>query len=407
MAVTVRSVFETVGKDLKVDRALAKRVHDYQVGFRNLNQDHIAFFGSNLLGVHPLRFRPTDREDWFNEVLDIDELDVEDGIAESPYISDDWKRASDAMNLSCVWLLHKVHHSSLTAKEKHSLSLDILLVLQYKFLGSLMAHYFPYPADEAVALATYARLSRKYALKVAGSWGNLLDTRAEDLLLPRSIHYRTVIDFNVDKDIAYMVNDIQGRLREIVKSMTKVFYDVKKEGGKIASDSIVDNIQGEQIIRDRTRQYTTWIRYAHTVVNDRNSWVRDELVNVITDAIHTMPPKQFTEVLNWMALNSNTAFKDKIETLISETLIYAFNLMQQNRTTFAKAGGVTPMLAKLRALYMASRMSDPTLLLTKSLSEEIVTAAVKTRNNSVIASLRTALQMYIVVRTMAMSYYQN
>lgn len=359
------------------------------------------------MGVHPMRFRSTDREDWFNEVLDIDELALVDGISEVPSIDDDWKRAKDVMNLSCVWLLHMIHKSRLTAREKEQAGLDVLLVLQYKFLGSLMGWYYRYPADEATMLAAYARLSRKYALKAAGSWSRLLEQRAQDILATRSIHYQTFVRFDRDTAIIYMVSDIQGRLREIVKSMTKVFYQVKAEGAKISTDNAVDHIDGQAIVKDKSRNYSTLIRYAHTVVNDRNSWVRDELVQVVTDAMHTMPPRQFVEVLQWMALNRNSAYQRKIETLISESLIYAFDLMYSNRSVYAKSSGTMPLLAKLRSLYMASRMSDPTLLLTKELSEEIVKAAVKTKNSSVIASLRTAVQMYIVLRTMAMNYYQN
>lgn len=409
MAVTISSVFDEVTQDVVVDAKLAKKIHQYQVGFVNSNPDHVAFFGGNLMGVHPMRFRTSDRENWFNEVLDIDEMALVDGIAQVTSIDAEWKRANDVMNLSCVWLLHAIQKSTrLSHSQKEKACLDVLLVLQYKFLGSLMAWYYRYPADEAVMLEAYARLSRKYALKVAGSWSRLLEQRAKEILSPRSIHHKTFMQFQRDKDIIYMVTDIQGRLREIVKSMTAVFYQVRDEGARIMSEkSMETNLDGEVALKDKSRNYTTLLRYTKAVIDDKASFVRPELTRVITDAMHTMPPKQFTEVLEWMSVNHRGKEAERIDKLVDETLIYAFNLIDKNRGLMSKTTGITPLLTKLRSLYMASRMSDSTLLLTKTLSEEIVQAAVKTRNSSVIASLRTAVQMYIVLRALAMNYYQK
>lgn len=408
MAVTIKSVFDAVAGDVQIDAALVKRIHEYQTGFVNRNPDHIAFFGGNLMGVHPMRFRTSDRESWFSEVLDIDELALIDGIADVTELDADWKRANDVMNLSCVWLLHALHQSKkLTLAQRDQAMIDTLLIMQYKFLGSLMAHYYRYPADEAVMLAAYARLTRKYALKNAGSWNVLLRLRAEDLLKVQSIHRSTYILFNRDKDIIYMVSDVQGRLREIVKSMTAVFYKVRDEGGRIGSENSVIDIDGTAVLKDRTRNYSTLIRYAHVVIQDKQSFVRELLVKVISDAMHTMPPKQFVEALEWMSINHIGKEGAIIDKLIDETLIHAFGVISSDRNLLSKSNGVMPLLIKLRSLYMASRMSDPTLLLTKQLSEQVVMAAVKTRNSSVIASIRTAVQMYIVLRTLAMNHYQS
>ncbi len=407
MAVTIKSVFEAVAQDVVIDAALIKRIHDYQVAFVNRNADHISFFGGNLMGVHPMRFRPQDRVSWFDDVLNMDELALSDGIADVADIDAEWKRANDVMNLSCVWLLNAITHSKLPVALKEQGCLDTMLVLQYKFLGSLMAWYFRYPADEATMLAVYARLSKKYALKAAGSWTNLLHMRAREVLSHSSVHYNTFMQFNRDKSIIYMVTDIQGRLREIVKSMTTVFYKVREEGARILSENSVMDIDGTMVLKDKTRNYSTMIRYGQSVINDRNSFVKADLIKVVADAMHTMPPKLFVDTLEWMSVNHTGKFAARNDQLISETLIYAFNLISTDRELLGKSSGVVPLMAKLRALYMASRMSDTTLLLTKQISEAIVTDAVRTRNASVIASIRTAVQLYIVLRTMAMSHYQS
>ena len=165
MTVTIKSVFEDVCKDVIVDARFVKRIHDYERAFVNRNEEHIAFFGGNLVGVHTMRFIPSHRDSWFHEVLEIDDLALEDGIAQVTALDPEWKRANDVMNLSVVWVVYAILRSpKLTPAQKEQGCIDALLVLQYKYLGSLMAHYFRYPADHATMLAVYSRLSKKYAI---------------------------------------------------------------------------------------------------------------------------------------------------------------------------------------------------------------------------------------------------
>lgn len=407
MIETIKSVFDDVTKDAVIDAKLIQRIHEYERAFVNRNEDHIAFFGGNLMGVKPMRFRQKDRDDWFADVLQIDELTLEDGIHSLKSLDPEWKRANDVMNLSCIWAVYAILQSSkLNPQQKHAACVDVMLILQYKFLGSLMAHFFPYPADEATMQAVYAQLSYKYALKSAGSWAKLLRNRAEEIMSPKSIHHRTYQVLGDDKAVVYMVSDIQGRLREIVKKMTTVFYQVRETGAKISTEKSVMDVDGQAIVKDKTRRYSTYIRYFHTVLDDKASLVRQELVDVISDAMPTMPPRLLVETLEWMNLNHRHTGHD-VEELINETLIFAFDLISSDRELLGKRAGLTPLLVKLRSLYMASRMSDPSLLKTKALAEKIVGHSVKTKNASVIASVRTGLQLFIVLRAMAMHHYAS
>jgi hypothetical protein len=405
---TIKQVFDDVTKDVVVDLKLVQRIHEYERAFVNRNEDHLAFFGGNLMGVKPMRFRQADRDNWFADVLQIDELSLEDGIHSLKSLDPEWKRANDVMNLSCIWAVYALLQSpKLSPQAKHEACVDVMLVLQYKFLGSLMAHFFRYPADEQVMLAVYRELNYKYALKAAGSWNVLLRNRAEEIMSPKSIHHRTYQVLGDDKAIVYMVSDIQGRLREIVKKMTTVFYQLRAKGVRIGTDKSFMDIDGSAVVKDKTRHYSSYIRYMHTVLDDKGSLIREELTNVIADAMKTMPPRLLDETLEWMHLNHRAPGHHEIEELVNETLVFAFDYIATDREILGKRSGITPLLIKLRALYMASRMSDPSLLKSKALAEKIVGQAVKTKNASVIASVRTGLQMYLVVRSLAMHHYAS
>ena len=405
--VSIKDVLEQAS-GVEINQALVKRVRLYEQSFANANEDHINFFGGNLMGVHPLRFKQSDRELWLNDVVVMDELDVEDSLRQVKSLDPNWVRANDVMNLSCLWLAHKFHtDKTLTHEQREEGAIAALLVMQYKFLGSIMAHYFPYPADEATMQAAYAELSRKYALKVAGSWGVLLEQRAREILSPRSVHARVINQFSPDTAVIYAVSDIQGRLREMVKSMCAVFYRVREQGAKIKTDKATFDVDGELVTRDKSRHYTSLINYINDIVDDKPSFIKQELIDVVGDAMHTMSPKLLQITLEWMSVNYRTKESERLEALVKETLLFAFDLISSDRALYAKNSGLTPLISKLRSLYMASRMSDPVLLNTKELSEWVVNQAIVTKNSSVIASVRTGLQLYIVIRALAKNYYQS
>lgn len=409
MADSIKSVFAEVASNLVVNSRLAKDIHDYAVRFVNKNSEHIAFFGGNLLGVQTIRFTSQDKDKWFEDLLDIDDLHLKKEFHSLPAINVKFVVSSDVFNLSCIALLNKIYTStSLSPGEKERALMDTVLIMQYKLLTSIMYHFFPYPADRAVATATYAALTKKYALKVHGSWQALLEARARDILSTNSIHYRTYTELDNDEAVVYMVNDIQGRLREIVKNMRSVFEIMRNSKNRIVTtNSVAVSLDGESFIRDKTRNFTAYKRYLHEVISDKSSFIRQELVSIIGSAMHTMPERFLVESLQYMTVNYGQRAGVGIGELVDETLLHAFDFIASNRAVLANPNDLAGLISKLRAIYMASRSSDPSLLKMRDLAERIVGKAIPSRNPSVIASVRTGVMLYLVLRAFTMKHYSQ
>lgn len=406
MGITIKQVFDTNLDHLKIDRRFIKSIKEQRIGFMNKNQDHLEFFTGNLLGVNPIRFTSSDRQDWFEDILEIDEEDLKEGISEVG-IDKSWKRANDAMNLSIIWLLHKFHKSSLSTKDKEEGMIESLLMLQYKFITSLMSHYFPYPADRAVAIATYEALSRKFAIKEYGSWQALLEARSRDIIGRRSVHYTTIDKLPDNKSIIIMIQDIQGRLKEVVKKMSKVFHNVKEQNLRVSSSSTVMDMDGTKEILDKSRDHTTYIRYLKDVVGDKPTFIREELVGIIKEVHPTTDPNLLIQSLVYCSDNFGRGGDKKIETFIEESLLHTYEWISDNSGTMSISADLGTLLLKLRNLYTASRMSDDRLILMRDLADHIVNRSVKTRNNVMKSSTRTALQLYVVLRAFTKNYYQG
>jgi hypothetical protein len=401
----ILTVFEEECKHVAIDAKLLKRVHAYKASFANRNEDHVRFFGGNLLGVYPIRFKTSDRIEWIDDVLSINDDVIRDRIIALPTVDESWVRGTDVMNLSCVYLVHAIYTSRLSAKDKDQGMMDVLMVFHYKLLTSLMAHFFKYPADEGVALAVYAALSKKFALKQYGNWQAMLEARCRDIIDSNSIHLRTIQRFDDDAAIQYMITDIQGRLRGIIKKLWIVFDTVRAQDARILSVGGTIELDGKQVVRDMARNYVPYKRYLHEIAGDRTRFIKPELIQVIGNAMHTMPDKLLADTLEYVCANYKSASGKDIETLLDETLLHAFEYLHHDDSSFIRSNDLTTLITKLRAVYMSSRSTDPSLMKMRDLSERIVRKAIKSKNPSTIAAVRTGLMLFITTRTFAMRHY--
>lgn len=406
MRESIRTVFNEECYDLVVDQKFIKKLHNYQVSFVNKNDDHIAFFGGHVLGVHVVRFTPSDQDTWFDEILGVDPGPLEARLLALPEVNENFIVSSDTMNLSCAWLTHAIYNSKhLTAPQKHEAMIDALLVLQYKFLTSRLYRLFRYPADPAVAEATYSQLSYKFAIKQHGTWFALLKARCEAVIEKSSIHYKTISKMESDLDVVYMLNDTQGRIRDLLKNIYGVFRTVHSQGIKVVSTSGVVEHDGAEIFRDKTKNISTYMRYLNAIVSDKNSFIKEELLEIVEKLMHTMPPRLFRETLEWMSDNYRQSGVPEIEDVLNETLLHSFDYITNNTALVRNERDLPALLSRLRGVYMSSRTSDAAILDLREKTEKIVRKATGNKNTSTMASVRTGVLLYLICRTFTMNYY--
>jgi hypothetical protein len=406
MSADIQRVFNEACKALVIDANFIKRLSMYRLRWVQKNPDHIEFFGGNLLGVQVVRFTDTDKDQWFDEILHVDQHHLTEELLQLPTVNSDHKVSSDTMNISCAWLMHAIYASPKIDKTlKHQGMLDVALVLNYKFLTSRLFRHFRYPANRETAEATYAALSNKYAIKQLGSWNAVLNQRSEDMIAPDGLHFATIAKMDSDLGIIYFLNDSQGRIRDMLKNIYDVFLTIHHQGIRIQSTSSVVDYDGEAVLKDKSRNLLAYTRYLHSIVTDKGSFMRDELTGIIEKLMYTTPPRLFRETLAWISDNYRQSGAKKIEELLNEVLIHAFDYLAEERSMVASHPDLPSLLARLRGVYTSSRSIDPALFSLREKTEWCVKQATGNKNDSVIASVRTAVLLYIVARTMTMTYY--
>lgn len=405
----IKNVFEEECHDLVIGPDLAKRVIQYQLGFVNKNEENIKFFGGNLTGVQVVRFTNTDRAWWFEDILGADEDVLREKLIALPAVFADRLVSSDTMNISCAWLVHCfLNAGNIPDKLKHAACISVLLVLQYKFLTSRLYRHFHYPADRATAEAAYAALSMKFALKKYGSWGATLNARAEAIIDPHEgLHYKTLKMMNNDVAVGYFLNDTQTRIRDMLKNIVNIHYAVSKQGGKISSVSAVIEHDGAEILRDRTKSLSAYTRYLNSIVTDKNSFIREELLVIIEKIIHTMPPAMFRKTLDWISDNYRNSKHGEIEEVLKETLVHSFDYIMHHQSAARNGTDIAGLLVRLKGVYTAARSTDPILFSLRENMEAIVKQATATKSSSTLSPIRTGVLLYIVLRAITMKHYTS
>lgn len=405
----VKSVFEKHLPNLIFDKKLMLKVQTYEQRFVNKNEAHIAFFGGNLMGVDPVRFRDEDRNTWFNEILDADEDAIEDDLHALPVILPHRHVSSDVMNLSCLWMAHRFLTSDkLNEADRQHAALTVILVLQYKFITSILADWFTWSADPVVAQATYTALNKRFGLKVAGSWGVLLRSRAQEVVGVGKLHYKRFLDFNNDDDIVYMANDTQGRIKDILKNIRDMFTIVSKSPELLIRNSAsMIELDGELKLRDKTRLIGGYLDYILTVVSDKNGFIVGELVDVAVKTVNTIPKRTLVDTLTYMSNNASPKVDKRVTRVCELTIQHAFDYLAKNPTAMASQRDIPGLLRKMKALYQASRTNNPMIVEMRELTEGMVKVATGSKNTNLIAAVRNAVLLYILLRTWTKDHFRK
>lgn len=404
MAETLKSVFDKHCAHIVIDVKYAQRIIDFAKAFVNKNPDHVRFFGGALIGVYPIRWLNSDLDRWWDVIMEgADDVEIRKGICAVPGIDPSWVRGADETNHSMLYIVHLLHHSKLAPRLKAEAQLATLEILQYKFLSSLMFHYYPHPAPLSVAQATYNALSKKFDLKVAGSWLALLRDRALDMLTPTGVHRKTIANFTDTKGAVYMITDAQGRLRSIVKNITSVFYQVKDAGAGVLTESAMGEGEDGAYLKDKTTAIRDGMNYLTSIVSDRRGFVRKELLRLITRKMSTSRDWLVEGSLGLLSERYGDPKYPEVKELCTETLLHAFEVMS---TKQIRTNDYPMIIDTLKKSYMASRETHPGVLKMRKLGDDLVLAALPAGRSTVVAPDRGAVLLYIVLRTLTQDNFK-
>lgn len=395
---------------VKFNKLLADKLYRYQTSFVNKNEEHMAFFGGNLTGVHVVRFTPTDNNTFFNDVLDVDELQLTELIADVEDVDQRFKVGGNTYNLVCMYLVYRfLNTPHLDPVKRKRAATDAALVFNYKLLTGLLGLFFKYPVNEDIAKLTYANLNFKFVLKRLGSWNALLAYRAEEVTEESGLHYKNIIKFNNDTAVVYAITDARGRLADMLKNIYAEFDKVHARGDRISTVSSAQvNVDGVEMLKDKSHGADSYVRYLMTTLHDRDSFIKHELVDVVMKLMFTASRPQFMKTLEWLSDHSNHKSKElDIEHFVNTVLLHSYEYLSSNSATLHNTKDLPGFLSKIKGVYLSSRSTDKALMEMRALGEQIVGTAINSKSENAISSIRTALFLYLDLRAYCRHHYSH
>lgn len=391
----LRKAFDSVFNKLVIDRKLASKLRHYVSGILS-REGNVEWLGSNLLGVHSIRFFDSDRNRLFDEVINIDEDYLSELIKESHSINTDWQVAGDTYNLTIVYLLHLMI-PKFGDKEILAAAIDLVTILQFKFYSSIYYHFFPKPVDLPAAEAAYSMLSMKFDIRRLGNWGLHMAERATYFCSPEYPNYDAVKRFDAPDMVLRYITDLNTRTKQTVKDYYAVLDRVRRENARVVSQSARVELDGQSVIRDKVGALEIAKQNLFDASYDINNLYKEELARVVLEMVPKASPAALKTLLTYIAGLPIGKKRDEVNSIMEDTLSHAFDEIVTNRINFNDA---VTVLQRMRALYQASKSPNPYVLSLRSRIEKLAAKETHIRHESALAALRNALLLYFLIRSL-------
>lgn len=400
----VKDIFDGLVDDLVINPRWVSTLRRFVYGFATKDNDHTEFFGSPYLGTHRVLFKTSDRVTFFRDIIDVDEVRLRDELIKTRWINKDFKVSSSAFNLSIVYLMHRVYISDLPRNMKEDALINLVMLFHYRIMTSIMNHYFGYLVKPSVAITAYNKLSLKFDIKRYGSWTDLFKARGEYIIDQRTgIHFDTFAKMDNDKKIVYMVNDMESRLKGVVNDYTKVLYEIKDSVDLVETDSGLAVMDGELNIKDVQKQVNRYKNYIGNVLNDKNSFFKQELVTYAAKAIPRTDEDKLEMIIRDFPAQYSHAKGEQYREFVDDVTTHLFEYLASNAI---RHNDLKNVFFKLRGAYTSSKSTNALLFKLRKNGDELVKTMTGIKTDIKITSLRTSLMLYIVIRTLTMESYR-
>ena len=383
---------------------LIKQINKWGVAWVSRNSDRRVFFGGNLTGTVLPRFTMVDIDSFLSDVLDIDVTELKDEVLNDPIINPDWTVSSDPLNIVCIYMMHAyLHKIKIPKKYKEEGSIAIGKIFFYRAITHTNSDYFKHKLHPDIAKAVYSAYSGRFILKRLGNWENVVVDRAKIPTNPDSAIAERIKKYDATISI-YIINDLQGKVRSMFKEIMRLSKIVKSDGDSIDSMSLITtDAGGEEIIRDISSDLENYIQYLVAMLHNKNDLIKPELINLIANVISNIKEEDLKKTLEF--ISDNALEKDVVDT-VKSVMKLSFRYLDDNNLT-SHISDISKIITALKGYWSNSRTDDKVMSALRENGSLMVSHAIGKTNKATLISLRMALFLYFVLRTITKKHYLN
>lgn len=438
--------------DIEITPRLCEAITRYVAAYE-IKGNNLQAFNSPYLGVHKAVFTNSDRDGFFalfntefksiermvssnvnsNSVFGVSAREMSNTAKEHeerskvnmsdmrklintiPSIDTSFKITSDPLNLFLGYILHRIRVSDVKDNIKQPAMVAVGMFLQYKFFTSLVQHRFKHAPNENMMRALFESLSNKFAIRQLDTWREVMLSRARDLISDTSIHKTTLETYEPDKEVLYVITDMQTRLRNQINAFTEEYFKFKEEHEAFGDySSVGTDSEGNKVILGDTSGLDKVIAAVYQDVQCLQRLLDERNIKLVTGLFNAVTIPMFRQLLvefssyvcarvrandldgekKWQGTRIITGAFSIIEETIQKSYRYCIETkVNMNRPS--------DVLRAVKDVYSSSRVNDEGINKVKASLDKIIVETKLSSRQATNASLRIALVLYLIICTFA------
>jgi len=325
----LKEFFSIICKNVEFDKNLYKKLKEYRLNFITKNEEHQAFFGDKLLGVHILRFSSVDD---INLVENIYGLDINFCTKEIYKVKGINKQFKVASNFIYHLLLYTAHRFALNKdmnkndKVLEEYIKEPILIMEYRMFSGLYAWSFKYPFRKEIAETALRKLSNKYLIKQLDSWEEFFEYRVKDFIGKKSPYYKQLIRYTVD-DAVNIIITLQTKLRSVFKNITKIMYELKEQEESVVEHEAMFHNDGN--MKEFSSGPKVMIEKTKIMFHNRLEFIDIGLIKFIEKMFNNLPEGMLEKLVKYVVSDDAIDEIKTLEWIIEKTIIINYEYLNR------------------------------------------------------------------------------
>lgn len=391
----VKDLFSLVFPTQKFDTKLYKKLRRFRLEWTRKSVEYSEFLGGNSLGLQAIRFSSRDDEMLMVDIFNVAQDTLRSSIIRLPDIDSKWVVSTNPVLQTLTYTMYRFIKDGDIGNKLDDALEECYYIFAYKVLGSLISHYFKFNTTPAIAKATYEGLSNRFLIKKLGTWNAVLKHRSLDIIPPKGLHTDRFKKYTTE-DSVLIINDLQGRLREMIKNIYLVFLDVKDNNKGVSSRTATDVSDSGESIATVTSRPDKYVNRLRELIESPINLIDDDLIHLVSQFVKASEPDAIKKSIFLLSETYDPKNKEAIylEHIVVKTLAY----IRTKGINGNYLDNIVEIINHMKGYWSSGSVDDDGVKLTRNIITQATIHSTGRRTKWYIAANTLATVVYLFVR---------
>jgi len=410
----VKEFFEK-NLQVKIDKKLINELKMFRLQWVTKSDEYIEFMGSNLTGVHSIRFSTLDDNKLMNDIFLIEDITkLQKDFYNVKGIEKKFKVGGNVIYHLLTYVTRYLIKDKTLDKDIRELGMrESVYILQYKMFSSLYWRYFQYNVDEHIAVTVYERLSYKFILKRLNSWGEVFSYRVDQNLDKKWTYYPKYLRYTTE-DAIRIVTGVQSKTRANLQMIYKVLIEVVQNKEFITGDGLTytGGENNEKQIKDVGGSSNNYINNISKIKYSQPDFIDRDLITITTNIFNNKIDNdilfKFLKNMSNESLHRKIKIrlkrykndKDGYDKVLQDILSISFEYLQKININISDRSNIPEALMALKNFWSGSKAETQKMKDIKQYLKNMIVITTGRKTVWLVITLALCFILYVFIRSM-------